>query len=247
MPKSRKPKPGDRTADAPDEKPGQSDGRLADRRAASDRRAGRERRAMADRREPGDRRDGRERRSGRDRRTCDIGPPPGCPERRSGTDRRVGQRRSGRDRRDEANWEDLALDAVGVKPFEGEDRLVDAARAARGFARARFSAFRVGAAIETIDGHIFTGCNVENASYGLTICAERVALVKALSEGHDVFTRLAVVTEAGRPTAPCGACRQLLWEYSGDIQIILASPTKILQRHQLGRLLPVPFDHTSLE
>jgi cytidine deaminase len=139
------------------------------------------------------------------------------------------------------------LDAVVVESFEGEQRLVDAARAARRFARARFSGFRVGAAIETTDGRVFTGCNVENASYGLTTCAERVALVKSLSEGHDRFTRLAVVTEAGRPAAPCGACRQLLWEYGGDLQIILASPTRIVRRHQLGRLLPVPFDGTSLE
>jgi len=117
----------------------------------------------------------------------------------------------------------------------------------RWLARARYSGFQVGAALETIDGHIVTGCNIENASYGLTICAERVALVKALSEGHEVFTRIAIVTAADRPTTPCGACRQLLWEYCGDIQVILASPTDVVRRYQLCRLLPAPFDHTSLE
>ena len=217
-----------------------------ERRGGDDRRTGQDRRGSQDRREPGDRRSGHDRRRS-DRRARDVGPPSGVPERRGGTDRRASERRSGRDRRDETGWAALQLDHVVVEPLAFEDELVAAARGVRWLARARYSGFQVGAALETIDGHIITGCNIENASYGLTICAERVALVKALSEGHEVFTRIAIVTAAGRPTTPCGACRQLLWEYCGDIQVILASPTEVVRRHQLGRLLPAPFDHTSLE
>lgn len=99
--------------------------------------------------------------------------------------------------------------------------LIDLAKAARENARAEYSGFRVGAALETADGRVFTGSNVESSSYGLTICAERVALVKALSEGADGFTRLVVVTEADPPAAPCGACRQLLWDYARSLEIIL--------------------------
>ena len=80
-----------------------------------------------------------------------------------------------------------------------------------------FSHFKVGAALETADGTIITGCNIENATYGLTICAERVAMFKALSEGHRVFTRIAIVADTEAPTPPCGACRQILWEFGGDI------------------------------
>ena len=82
-----------------------------------------------------------------------------------------------------------------------------------------YSGFKVGAALETSDGDVLTGCNVENATYGLTLCAERVALVKALSEGHTVFTRVVVVADTENPTPPCGSCRQLLWEYCGDIEV----------------------------
>ena len=87
-------------------------------------------------------------------------------------------------------------------------RLVEAARAAREHAVADFSHFKVGAALETDTGEIITGCNVENATYGLTICAERVAIFKALSEGRRSFVRIAVVADTDRPTPPCGACRQ---------------------------------------
>jgi cytidine deaminase len=99
--------------------------------------------------------------------------------------------------------------------------LIEAAREARVNARAEYSGFKVGAALETVEGQVFTGVNVESSSYGLTICAERVALVKALSEGADRFTRLVVVTEADPPAAPCGACRQLLWDYARGLEIIL--------------------------
>jgi cytidine deaminase len=125
--------------------------------------------------------------------------------------------------------------------------LVAAARAARVHARAGYSGFRVGAALECADGTVVTGCNVENATYGLTVCAERVALLKALSEGHDAFRRIAVVADTASPTPPCGACRQLLWEYAGDIEIVLASLHRETARYRLSELLPVPFDSRLLE
>ncbi len=128
----------------------------------------------------------------------------------------------------------------------GSDRLVAAARAAREHARAPYSKFRVGAALECEDGTIVTGCNVENATYGLTVCAERVALLKALSEGRDRFVRVAVVADTDQPTPPCGACRQLLWEYAGDIEVVMANLEQETARHQLAGLLPLPFDRRLL-
>jgi len=119
---------------------------------------------------------------------------------------------------------------------------VDAARRAREHAVATFSQFKVGAALETADGAVITGCNVENATYGLTICAERVAVFKALSEGHRAFTRIAIVADTAAPTPPCGACRQILWEFGGDLEIILANLAREVGRHRLSDLLPLPFD-----
>ena len=127
------------------------------------------------------------------------------------------------------------------------DPLRHAALAARERAHAPFSHFLVGAAIETSDGRIWAGCNVENASYGLTMCAERVALYKALSEGHDLFARIAVVADTDDPTPPCGSCRQLLWEYCGDIEVILANLSEVKRRLRLSQLLPLPFDVRLLE
>jgi len=120
--------------------------------------------------------------------------------------------------------------------------LVKAARQARRNARADYSHFKVGAALETSDGTIITGCNIENATYGLTICAERVALFKALSDGHRKFRRIAVVAPPEAPTPPCGACRQLLWEFAGDLEVVLANLTGETGRHRMGELLPQPFD-----
>jgi len=120
--------------------------------------------------------------------------------------------------------------------------LIAAARRARNNAHADFSHFKVGAAIETDDGTIVTGCNIENATYGLTMCAERVALFKALSDGHRRFRRIAVVAPPDAPTPPCGPCRQLLWEFAGDIEVILANLTRETGRHSIGELLPQPFD-----
>lgn len=124
--------------------------------------------------------------------------------------------------------------------------LVEAARAARERAIAPYSHFLVGAALETSDGTIITGCNIENASYGLTVCAERVALLKALSDGHRSFTRIVVVADTPSPTPPCGPCRQLLWEYCGDIPVIMADLSAVTATHQLAALFPMPFDKRSL-
>ena len=126
--------------------------------------------------------------------------------------------------------------------MSGSDKLVAAARLARQNAHAAFSGFKVGAALETADGTIVTGCNIENATYGLTVCAERVAMFKALSEGHRNFRRVAVVADTDAPTPPCGACRQILWEFGGNLEVILANLRRETGRHQLKDLLPLPFD-----
>jgi cytidine deaminase len=123
-----------------------------------------------------------------------------------------------------------------------ETELVDAARRARERAFAPYSKFKVGAALETADGLIITGCNVENSTYGLTVCAERVAVLKAVSDGHLAFRRIAVVADTQDPTPPCGPCRQILWEFCGDIDVILANLTEEKGRHRLKDLLPLPFD-----
>src|SRR6266404_2840703 len=120
--------------------------------------------------------------------------------------------------------------------------LVAAARKVRLNAHAPFSGFQVGAALETAAGLIITGCNVENATFGLTICAERVAIVKAISEGETKFTRIAIVADTDQPTPPCGACRQILWEFGGDLEIILANLTEVKGTYRLADLLPLPFD-----
>ena len=123
--------------------------------------------------------------------------------------------------------------------------LVRLAKAARKRAHARFSGFKVGAALRTSDGEIVTGCNVENATYGLTICAERVAVFKAVSEGLLSFDAVAVVADTDVPS-PCGPCRQILWEFCGDITVYMVS----LQGHtttlRLSELLPLPFDARNL-
>jgi cytidine deaminase len=123
-----------------------------------------------------------------------------------------------------------------------EAELVAAARAARERAVAPYSHFKVGAALVTTAGRVYGGCNVENASYGLTVCAERVALLKALSEGEREFAMIAVVADTASSTPPCGPCRQLLWEYCGDIPVVMANLTEIKARLQMRDLLPLPFD-----
>lgn len=120
--------------------------------------------------------------------------------------------------------------------------LLRMARQARVHAHAPYSRFQVGAALLADDGTVFTGCNVENATYGLTVCAERVALFKAISEGARTFRMIAVVADTLEPTPPCGACRQLLWEFGGDLEIILGNLTIETGRHRLSDLFPLPFD-----
>jgi cytidine deaminase len=124
---------------------------------------------------------------------------------------------------------------------------VSAAREARDRAIAPYSSFRVGAAVETADGRIFTGCNIENASYGLTVCAERVAIWKALSEGARGFTAVVVVADTAEPTPPCGACRQIIWEFCGDVPVVLANLQAVVAVHPAGQLLPWPFDRGTLD
>jgi cytidine deaminase len=122
------------------------------------------------------------------------------------------------------------------------DPLVEAALAVRENAHARFSNFKVGAALEDDAGRIHTGCNVENATYGLTVCAERVAVFKAISEGVRKFTRVVVAADTGELTPPCGACRQILWEFCGDIEVILVNLAGKSERLRLKDLFPRPFD-----
>ena len=134
-----------------------------------------------------------------------------------------------------------------IAESNGQPDIVRAARAARERAQAAFSDFKVGAALETDDGQIITGCNIENSAYGLTMCAERVAMFKAVSEGHRSFKRIAVVADTAQPTTPCGACRQILWEFAGDIEVILADLHDVKTRHQLKDLLPHAFDARFIE
>ncbi|MPY87145.1 MAG: cytidine deaminase [Luteitalea sp.] len=127
------------------------------------------------------------------------------------------------------------------------DALIDAARRARMNAVAPFSGFLVGAAVEARDRTIVSGCNIENATYGLTLCAERVAMFKALSEGHRHFVRVAIVTDTDAPAPPCGACRQILWEFGGDLEIVLANLEREIERYRLADLLPLPFDAATMK
>jgi cytidine deaminase len=160
-------------------------------------------------------------------------------DRRSGFDRRLKDAgRAGGDRR-------KADRRLGPRRTRGpavEHDIVAVARRARENADARFSNFKVGAALEAADGSLITGCNVENATYGLTICAERVAMFKAISEGHRVFTRVAIVADTPALTPPCGACRQILWEFGGNLEVILANLQAEQATHRLETLLPLPFD-----
>jgi cytidine deaminase len=165
-------------------------------------------------------------------------------DRRTGFDRRVeGTTRTEGERRETL---ERRLGPRRVRDRGGDVDLVAAARRAREHADAAYSHFKVGAALETVDGNVITGCNIENATYGLTICAERVAMFKALSEGHRAFTRIAIVADTEAPTPPCGACRQILWEFGGNLEILLANLTDEKGTHDLKNLLPLPFDARNL-
>jgi cytidine deaminase len=124
--------------------------------------------------------------------------------------------------------------------------LITAAKQARENAYAPFSNFRVGAAVRANSGRVFTGCNVENATLGLTCCAERVAIFKAVSEGERGFDAIAVVTDVAGLTPPCGACRQIIWEFCGDIPVVLANLDGKVEIESSAQLLPRPFDSSFL-
>jgi cytidine deaminase len=126
------------------------------------------------------------------------------------------------------------------------DQLVEAAIRARENAHAPFSGFKVGAAVETGDGLIYSGCNVENATYSLTLCAERVAIFKAISEGTRQFKRMVVAADTETLTPPCGSCRQILWEFCGDIDLVLVNLQGKSESFRLKDLFPRPFDASYL-
>lgn len=130
--------------------------------------------------------------------------------------------------------------------MSGYDALIAAAKRARENAHAPYSNFRVGAALRGSSGKVFGGCNVENATYGLTVCAERVAIFKAISEGEHGFDAVAVVTDTDALTSPCGACRQLIWEFCGDVPVVLCNLKGKMEVLQMRDLFPKPFDSSSL-
>ena len=131
-------------------------------------------------------------------------------------------------------------------PPTGLDELAREARRARKRAHAPFSRFRVGAALRTRAGTVITGCNIENASYGLTMCAERVAVFKAVSEGVRGFDAIAVAADAPKVAAPCGPCRQILWEFCGDVWVHLTNLRGKTVTVRMSELLPHPFDRRNL-
>ena len=126
------------------------------------------------------------------------------------------------------------------------EELIDAALRAREHAFAPYSSFKVGAALEAEDGTVFTGANVENSTYGLTMCAERVAVFKAMSEGARRFRRIAVAADSELLTPPCGACRQILWELCGNVEVHLANLEGKTEKLYLRDLFPRPFDASFL-
>jgi cytidine deaminase len=128
---------------------------------------------------------------------------------------------------------------------ETRKKLVEAARQARERAFAPYSGFSVGAALECRDGAIFTGCNIENSSYGLSLCAERVAIFKAVSEGRRDFVRIAVIADSHAPVRPCGACRQVISDLLGSqAEVIMANLSGAVDLKIVDEILPIPFDRS---
>jgi len=125
--------------------------------------------------------------------------------------------------------------------------LIKAARAARRHAHAPYSGFKVGAAVQTASGDVFSGCNIENSSFGLTICAERTALFKAVSEGHRRFVALAIATGEDTFIAPCGACRQVIQDLAPHAEIILCNSRGRTKTYNAAELLPHPFGPSDLD
>jgi cytidine deaminase len=136
---------------------------------------------------------------------------------------------------------------IAVRRAGDDAALLRAARDARDKAHAPFSRFKVGAAIRSGDGRVYTGCNIENASFTLGICAERVAIFKALSEGAKGFRQVVIVTDAKKLTPPCGACRQILWEFAPHAEIVLANVRGRSKRMTIASLIPSPFDARDLD
>ena len=126
------------------------------------------------------------------------------------------------------------------------DALIAAAKQARENAHAPYSNFRVGAALRAKSGRVFSGCNVENATLGLTCCAERTAIFKAISEGERGFEAIAVVADTDTLTPPCGACRQIIWEFCGDVPVIMANLKGKVLEERMATLLPRAFDSSFL-
>jgi cytidine deaminase len=131
--------------------------------------------------------------------------------------------------------------------MEKKQKLIDAATTARERAYAPYSSFQVGAAVESENGDIYIGCNVESASYGLTVCAERVAIWKGISCGETRFTQIAVVVDTEDLTPPCGVCRQIIWEFCGDVPVILSNLHGKTETIQMSELLPRAFDSKFLK
>ena len=129
-----------------------------------------------------------------------------------------------------------------------DDELVERAREARLAAHAPYSHFQVGSALLTADGRVFVGCNIENATYSLTVCAERVAIFKAVSEGAREILKIAVVADHENPTPPCGCCRQMIWEFAtDDTEVILANLYGNVQKFAIKDLFPDAFDSRFLQ
>lgn len=128
-----------------------------------------------------------------------------------------------------------------------DNQLIDIAADVREKAYAPYSNFKVGAAVETDSGDVYTGCNIESASYGLTVCAERVAIWKGISRGEKRFGRIAVVVDTEELTPPCGVCRQIIWEFCGDVPVILANLHGKTETVMMSELLPRAFDSKFLK
>jgi len=124
------------------------------------------------------------------------------------------------------------------------DELVQIALKNRERAHAIYSKFRVGAVLVTVENQLYHGCNIEISSYGLTICAERVAVFKAISEGEKKFKSIFIASDSEKVTSPCGACRQVLWDLAGNIEVVMINRSGQFKKEQLGNLLPFVFDKT---
>lgn len=137
---------------------------------------------------------------------------------------------------------------MGKKSAMSDDELIERAKKARLTAHAPYSHFEVGAALLTTDGRVYTGCNIENSAYGLSMCAERVAIFKAVSEGAHEIAKVAVVTDHENLTPPCGCCRQMIWEFAADeTDVIMANLDGDVRTFEIKELLPEAFDARFLE